>query len=62
MASYSLVYGSVATLIVLMLWVYLSGIIILLNAEVCVALDDWMSKRSVEDLRVSYTDHIRPES
>jgi len=62
LASYSLVYGSVATLIVLMLWVYLSGIIILLNAEVCVALDDWMSKRSVEDLRVSYTDHIRPET
>jgi membrane protein len=54
LASYSVVYGSVATLIVLMFWVYVSGIIILLNAEVCVALDDWMSKRSVEDLRVSY--------
>jgi membrane protein len=56
LASYSLVYGSVATMIVLMLWVYLSGIIILLGAEICVALDDWMSKRSVEDVRVSYTD------
>lgn len=56
LASYSLVYGSVATMIVLMLWVYLTGIIILLGAEICVALDDWMSKRSVEDLRVSYTD------
>jgi len=54
LASYSLVYGSVATLIVLMLWVYLTGIIILLGAEVCVALDDWMSRRSVEDLRLSY--------
>lgn len=54
MASYSLVYGSVATMIVLMLWVYLTGIIILLGAEVCVSLDDWMSKRSVEDLRISY--------
>ncbi len=60
LASYSLVYGSVATLIVLMLWVYLSGIIILLGAEICVAIDDWMSKRSVEDLRVSYTDHQKP--
>lgn len=58
-ASYSLVYGSVATVIVMMLWVYLTGLIILLAAEICVALDDWMSKRSVEDLRVSYTD--RPE-
>ena len=56
LASYSVVYGSVATLIVLMLWVYLSGIIILLGAEICVALDDWMSKRSVEELRISYTD------
>lgn len=56
LASYSVVYGSVATVIVLMLWVYLTGIIILLGAEVCVALDDWMSKRSVEDLRVPTTD------
>ena len=56
MASYSLVYGSVATMIVLLLWVYLTGIIILLGAEICVAMDDWMSKRSVEDLKVSYTD------
>ncbi len=54
LASYSLVYGSVATMIVLMLWVYLTGIIILLGAEVCVALDDWMSKRSIHDLEVVY--------
>jgi membrane protein len=60
LASYSLVYGSVATMIVLMLWVYLTGIIILLGAEICVAFDDWMSKRSVEDLRVSYTDLADP--
>ena len=53
-ASYSLVYGSVATVIVLMLWVYVSGIIILLFAEICVALDDWMSRRSVAELRVSF--------
>lgn len=60
LASYSLVYGSVATMIVLMFWVYLSGIIILLGAEFCVALDDWMSKRSVQNLRVPYADS--PES
>jgi len=47
-------------MIVLMFWVYLSGIIILIGAEFCVALDDWMSKRSVQNLRVSYTD--QPES
>lgn len=53
MASYSLVYGSVATIIVLMLWAYLSGLIVILGAEICVALDDWMgSKKKVEDLGV----------
>jgi uncharacterized BrkB/YihY/UPF0761 family membrane protein len=46
-------------MIVLMFWAYLSGIIILLGGEICVALDDWMSKRSVQDLRVSYTDRSK---
>jgi membrane protein len=59
LASYNLVYGSVAAMIVLMFWAYLSGIIILLGGEICVALDDWMSKRSVQDLRVSYTDRSK---
>ncbi len=56
LASYSLVYGSVATMIVLMFWVYLTGIIILLGGEVCVALDDWMSKRSVHSPELSSAD------
>ncbi|MBN2304164.1 MAG: YihY/virulence factor BrkB family protein, partial [Anaerolineae bacterium] len=56
LASYSLVYGSVATMIVLMFWAYLSGIIIILGAEICVALDDWMSDRAMDDLDVTYPD------
>ena len=56
LASYSLVYGSVATMIVLMLWVYLTGIIILLGGEICVAIDDWMSKRSVHGHELTPTD------
>ena len=52
LASYSLVYGSVATMIVLMFWTYLSGLIVLLGAEICVSLDDWMTRRSIHDLRV----------
>lgn len=56
LASYSLVYGSVATMIVLMLWVYLTGIIILLGGEICVALDDWMSKRSVHGRELVYAE------
>jgi len=46
LASYNLVYGSVATMIVLMFWTYLTGIIIILGAEFCVSIDDWMSERS----------------
>lgn len=52
LASYSLVYGSVATMIVLMFWGYVSGLIVLLGAEICVSLDDWMTRRSVQELRV----------
>lgn len=52
LASYNLVYGSVATMIVLMFWIYLTGIIVLLGAEICVSLDDWMTRRAVHELRV----------
>lgn len=49
-ASYNAVYGPVATLIITMLWIYLTAIIVLIGAEICVSLDDWMSKKSVENL------------
>lgn len=52
LASYNLVYGSVATMIVLMFWIYLTGIIVLLGAEICVSIDDWMTRRAVHELRV----------
>jgi len=52
LASYSLVYGSVATMIVLMFWTYLTGLIVLLGAEICVSIDDWMTRRAVQELRV----------
>lgn len=57
LASYNLVYGSVATMIVLMFWAYLTGIIILLGAEICVSIDDWMSRRSIHDLEVPTIDY-----
>lgn len=57
LASYSLVYGSVATMIVLMFWAYLTGIVIILGGEFCVSLDDWMTKRSVEGLDVTGYDY-----
>ncbi len=62
LASYSLVYGSVATMIVLMLWAYLTAIIILLAGEICVSIDDWMGRKSVQDLTVPYTDSLEEAS
>lgn len=51
-ASYNWIYGSVATIIVLMLWAFITGIIIIFGAELSVALDDWMTRRSVTHLDV----------
>ncbi len=51
-ASYNWIYGSVATVIVLMFWAFLTGIIIIFGAELCVAFDDWMNRRSVHNLEV----------
>ncbi len=41
-ANFSLVYGSIATVIVFMLWAFLTCNIILLCAEFCVQLSDWL--------------------
>jgi membrane protein len=41
----SLVYGSITTVIIFMLWAFYTSLIILLCAEFCVALADWLEKR-----------------
>lgn len=43
--NYSVVYGSITTVIIFMLWAYTTGIIILLCAELCVAYHDWLILR-----------------
>jgi len=35
-----------------MLWAFITGIIIIFGAELSVALDDWMTRRSVTHLDV----------
>ena len=38
--SYDLIYGSLSAIVVLLLWIYLSNIIILLGAHVCAAINE----------------------
>jgi membrane protein len=38
--SYDLIYGSLSAIVVLLLWIYLSNIIVLLGAHVCAAINE----------------------
>ncbi len=44
LANFSLVYGGIATVIVLMLWAYLIASVFLLSAELCAELDGWLAR------------------
>ncbi len=44
--NYSLIYGSLGTVIVLLFWAYLSASILLLCAELCAALNNWLEARA----------------
>ena len=44
------VYGSVTTVVVFMFWTFLSFCLLLIGAEFCVAIDDWMD-RPLRNLR-----------
>jgi len=46
--NFSLIYGSLGTVIVLLVWVYLSAMLGLLSAELCAALNLWMIHRDRE--------------
>ena len=48
-STFSLIYGSLGTVIVLLIWVYLSSAILLLGAEFCAALNEWMTDREAAD-------------
>jgi len=56
LGSYNWIYGSVATLIVLMLWAFVTGIIVIFGGELCVSLEEWMTRRSVQDLIIASTE------
>lgn len=43
-ATLDLVYGSVTTVVVFMFWTFLSFCLLLIGAEFCVAIDEWMDR------------------
>ena len=54
-ANYQFVYGSIATVIVLLFWAYLVAAIFLFSAELCARLNDWleMSEQDAADENAS---------
>lgn len=49
LANYQLVYGSIATVIVLLFWAYLLATVFLFSAELCAQLHEWLEKDYTED-------------
>lgn len=49
MADYTLVYGSIAAVIVLLFWAYLLASIFLFSAELCARLNEWYTRHPEED-------------
>jgi membrane protein len=53
LANYQFVYGSIATVIVLMVWAYLTTSILLINAEICSHLNLWFIANAQQKRHVS---------
>ena len=51
--NFSLIYGSLGTVIVLLVWAYLSSAILLLSAELCAALNDWLAAKETASRRAT---------
>lgn len=49
LTNFSFVYGSVATVVVFMLWMFVIFCIVLLYAEVCAAIDDWLADNEAKE-------------
>jgi membrane protein len=58
-ANFQFIYGSITTVIVLLLWAYLIAAIFLMSAELCAQLNEWFvmrEERELEQLRLELTD------
>lgn len=52
LTNFSFVYGSVATVVVFMLWAFIIFCLILIYAEICVALEEWMAQSAGRKVEV----------
>ncbi|RZL15583.1 MAG: YihY/virulence factor BrkB family protein [Pedobacter sp.] len=57
--SYNKVYGSIGTLIVIMIWLYINSLILLVGFELNASVD--LSKRSVKIIRPTFNTFKKPE-
>lgn len=53
-ANFQFIYGSIATVIVLLLWAYVTAAVFLLSAELCAQLNEWFAMREEQELRQIY--------
>ena len=49
-ANYSVIYGSLGTVIVMLFWAYLSAAILLLAADLCAAINQWLAERETPEV------------
>lgn len=56
LANFTAVYGGIATVIVLLFWTYLLASILLLSAELCAELNDWVAAHIEDDPIHIYVD------
>lgn len=55
-ANFQFIYGSIATVIVLLLWAYLIAAIFLLSAELCAQINEWFVMREERELEALYVE------
>jgi membrane protein len=54
LANYAIIYGSIATVIVLLFWAWVIASVFLFSAEVCARLNDWLIEEDERQLRHHY--------
>lgn len=57
--SYNKIYGSIGTLVVIMIWLYINSLILLIGFELNASID--LSKRSIKIIRPIYNTFKKPE-
>lgn len=59
-ANYQVIYGSIATAIILLFWAYLTASIFIFSAQLCAQLNNWLALRHASSPEHFHTPHARP--